>query len=248
MTILGIIIILGVFISYLTMLFVLHRFTYKTWVFDVAVCIGMVIGAASWIQAGGNWLSWITIACGAIWFLVSRTELRIVGSKELNVRVGDKIPAMTFVKIDGTNFTEQDLIAHAPALLALYRGWWCPSSKVQLDAIMENHEYLEKNGVSLYAASVDEPEMVISIQEHVGSTITILCGVSEDLLKKVGVLDTRGAPWYDRLVFGAPKRPISMPAVLVINKEGKIVFASRSTRVDDRPRANEILASLSLAP
>ncbi|MFO7679132.1 MAG: redoxin domain-containing protein [Chloroflexota bacterium] len=172
--------------------------------------------------------------------------MRIVGSKELNLRVGDKVPTMAFVKTDGTQFTEQDLIANAPALLALYRGWWCPSSKVQLDEILENYEQLGKKGVHVYAASVDEPAMAIPIQEHVGNKITILCGVSEEVLRKVGVLDTKGAPWYDRIIFGAPERPISMPAILVINKEGNIIFISRSTRVDDRPRANEILTSIAL--
>jgi peroxiredoxin len=248
MTIIGLIIILSVFVSYLTMLFVLQRFTYKTWVFDIAVGAGMIMGATGWFQADGGWSSWSTIALGIIWFLVSRTELRIIGSKELNLRVGDKVPAMTFMKTDGTQFTEQDLIANAPTLLALYRGWWCPSSKIQLDEIKENYEHLSNNGVSLYAASVDEPEMAIPIQEHVGNKITILCSVSEDVLKKVGVLDTKGAPWYDRLIFGAPERPISMPAILVINKDGSIIFISRSTRVDDRPWANEILTSLALLP
>jgi peroxiredoxin len=248
MTVFGFIIILGVFISYLTMLFVLHRFTYKTWIFDFAVLAGMVMGITSWFQAGDSWLSWSTIALGVIWFLVSRTELRIVGSKELNLRVGDKVPTMAFVKTDGAQITEQDLIANAPALLALYRGWWCPSSKAQLDEIIENYEQLNKKGVSIYAASVDEPAMAIPIQEHVGDKITILCGVSEEVLKKVGVLDTKGAPWYDRIIFGAPERPISMPATLVINKDGRIIFVSRSTRVDNRPRANEILTSLALLP
>ena len=246
MTVVGFIIILGVFVSYLAMLFVLHRFTYKTWIFDVAVGAGMVMGIASWFQENGNWLSWITIALGAIWFLVSRNELRIVGSKELNLRAGDKVPSMTFMKTDGTQITERDLIANAPALLALYRGWWCPSSKVQLDEIIENYEHLNKKGISIYAASVDEPAMAIPIQEHVGNNITILCSVSVEVLNKIGVLDKKGAPWYDRIIFGAPEQPITMPAVLVINKEGKIIFASRSTRVDDRPRINEILASLSL--
>lgn len=248
MTIFGFIIIIGVFTSYLTMLFVLHRFTYKTWVFDFAVVAGMVIGVSSWFQARGSWLSWSTIALGIIWFLVSRTELRIVGSKELNLHVGDKVPPMAFVKTDGTQFTEQDLIANAPALLALYRGWWCPSSKLQLGEIMENYEYLNKKGVSLYAASVDESMLAIPIQEYVGNKITILCSVSEEVLKKVGVLDTKGAPWYDRLIFGAPERPISMPAILVINKKGSIIFISRSTQVDDGPWANEILTSLALLP
>lgn len=183
-----------------------------------------------------------------MWFLVSRIELRIVGSKELNLHVGDTMPAMAFLKTDGTQITERDLIANAPALLTLYRGWWCPSSKVQLHKIMENHEHLNKKGVSMYAASVDEPETASAIQEHVGNTITILCSVSEEVLKKVGVLDKKGAPWYDRIIFGAPERPIAMPATIVINKDGKIIFASRSIRVDEGPRVDEILASLSLLP
>ena len=155
MTIIGFIIILGVIISYLTMIFVLHRFTYKTWIFDVAVGAGMVMGVSSWFQEGGSWLSWSTITLGIMWFLGSRIELRIVGSKELNLRVGDTMPAMDFLKTDGTQITEQDLIANAPALLTLYRGWWCPSSKVQLHAILEKIEHLNMKGVSLYAASVD---------------------------------------------------------------------------------------------
>jgi peroxiredoxin len=248
MAILGLIIILGVNISYLTMLFVLHRFTYKTWMFDVAVGAGMVLGAWSWFLEGGSWLSWSTIALGIVWFLVSRIELRIVGSKALTLRVGDTMPAMALLKTDGTQMTEQDLIANAPALLTLYRGWWCPSSKVQLHAILEQHEHLNQKGVSLYAASVDEPETASAMQEYVGNTITILCRVSEDVLKRVGVLDTKGAPWYDRIIFGAQKRPIAMPATLVINTDGRIMFASRSTRVDEGPRVDEILASLSLLP
>ena len=248
MTIVGFVVVLGVLISYLVMLFVLHRFTYKTWIFDVAVGAGMVMGAAGWLQSSGSWLSWITMILGIIWFLLLKNELRILGSKELNIRVGDKVPTMTFLKTDGTPITEQDLIANAPALLALYRGWWCPSSKVQLNEIMQNYEHIRQKGVSLYAASVDEPEAAAPIQEHVGNNITILCDISEEVLKKIGVLDTRGAPWYDRIIFGAPKQPIGMPTTLIINKEGRIIFIARSMQVDDRPRANEILASLSLLP
>jgi peroxiredoxin len=248
MAILGLILILGVFISYDTMIFVLHRFTYQTWMFDVAVGAGMVLGALSWFQAGGSWLSWSTIALGILWFLQSRIELRLVGSQELTLRVGDTLPAMAFVKTDGTPMTEHDLIANAPALLTLYRGWWYPSSKVQLHKIMEQNAHLNQKGVSMYAASVDEPETASALQEQVGNTITILCRVSADVLKHVGVFDKRGAPWYDRIIFGAQKRPIAMPATILIDKEGRIIFASRSSRVDQGPPVDEILASLSLLP
>lgn len=248
MTTAGFIIVLGALISYLAMLFLLHRFTYKTWIFDVAVGAGLVMAITGWLQEGGSWLAWSTMILGVIWFLVLKNELRLVGSKELYLRVGDEVPAMSFLKTDGTSITEQDLIANAPALLVLYRGWWCPSSKVQIDEIMGNYEHLHQKGVSIYAASVDEPEAAVPIQEHVGNRITILCGVSDEVLKKIGVLDTKGAPWYDRLLFGAAKQPIAMPTTLIINKEGRIIFVARSTQVDDRPRANAIFVSLSLLP
>ena len=248
MNILGLLLVLGAIVSYLTMIFGLHRFTYKTWVFDLTVGAGMVIGALSWLQEGGSWLLWSTITLGITWFLVSRLELRIVGSRALNLHAGDRLPAMTFLKTDGTLMTEQDLITNAPALLALYRGWWCPSSRVQLNAIMEHYDLLHTRGVSIYAASVDDPETATAIQEHVGSNITVLCSVSEEMLKQIGVVDRRGAPWYDRLLFGAVEQPIAMPATLVINTDGTIMFAFRSRRVDERPLVEEILSGLSLLP
>src|ERR1051326_4723851 len=82
MAIIGCIVILSVILSYLTMIFVLHRFTYRTWMFDVVVGAGMILGASSW-------------------FLVTRIELRILGSKELTLRVGDKMPSMAFLTTDG---------------------------------------------------------------------------------------------------------------------------------------------------
>jgi len=78
----------------------------------------------------------------------------------------------------------------------------------------------------------------------VGDKITILCDVSGSLLDDVGVRDQRGAPWYDRLLYGAAHRDICMPAVLVVGKDGKIVFAHRSTRLDMRVPYAEILAGL----
>jgi len=247
MTILGLIgcvLILSVMVSYLTMTFVLHQFTYKTWIFDGVVGVGMLIGAASWLLEGGSWLAWSTLTLGIIWFLVTRIELRLVGSKDLHLRVGDRVPAMAFVTTEGTPITEHELIANAPTLLTLYRGWWCPSSKVQMQTILDQYDQLSPKGVSIYAASVDDPEAATPIQEHVGKRITILCSVSEDVLKTFGVLDKRGAPWYDRILFGAPEQPIAMPTTLLINNEGRIMFASRSTRVDDGPRVAEMLAGL----
>jgi peroxiredoxin len=184
------------------------------------------------------------VAVGGVWFPLVRRELRIRGSEELLVRKGDQFPAMDVVTTQGEHVTDRDLAATAPVLFVLYRGWWCPSHKVQLDEMVAAYERLSNAGLSVFAASVDTPDEAQPIQQHVGDKITILCNVPESLLNELGTRDTRGAPWYDRLIFGARKQDIAMPTGFVIDASGTVVYSYRATTVDDRPDPDRILANL----
>ncbi len=244
MALIGGLLVPAAILTYFIRVFVFLRFSYKTWIFDAVVVLGMAIAALAWIQQGGSGLTWGAMLLGLVWFAVSRLELTVRGSKQLKLRVGDPVPAMSLWKTNGASFTEQDLIAGAPALLTFYRGWWCPTSKAQLTEFHQYYDSLRQRGLSIYAASVDEPEAADPIQQSVGDQITILCSTSEALLEEIGIRDRRGAAWYDRLFYGAPERPIAMPATLVIDKGGRISFVARSTRLDERPPAEAVLASL----
>lgn len=246
LTTLGLIIVLTGFFSYLILLFVIHRFTYRTWIFDVMVGLGIAASLMGWIFGGNAVVSIISVFLGAAWFPVTRHELKLTGSKHLKLRVGDSFPPINLLTTDGRQVTEKTLIASAPSLLVLYRGWWCPSSKSQLGELAHHYEILREAGLTIFAASVDEPAEAAPIQQHVGDKITILCNVPESLLEEVGARDQRGAPWYDRILFGAKRQDIAMPSALVINASGKIVFIYRSTRVDDRARPEDIIASLEM--
>jgi peroxiredoxin len=243
MTTIGLLIVLTGFLSYLILLFVIHRFTYRTWIFDVVIVLGIAATLMGWIFGGNAVVTLITVILGVAWFPVIRHELNLTGSKHLSLRVGDRLPQLNLLTTDGRQVTDQDLIASAPTLLILYRGWWCPSSKSQLGEIVHYYESLSEAGLTIYAASVDEPVEAAPIQQYVGDKITILCIVPESLLDKIGARDQRGAPWYDRILFGAKQQDIAMPSALVIDPSGKIVFVYRSTRVDDRARPADILAS-----
>jgi peroxiredoxin len=244
MTALGLLLVVAAALSYLTLVFLLHRFTYRTWMFDAVAGAGMALALIGWALGGSGAPALATMGLGVIWFLVTRHELHLVGSKALSARVGDRVPAFTLSTIDGKPFTEQDLIANAPALLELYRGWWCPTSKAQLDEVAHNYQMLRDAGIKIFGASVDGPAEAAPLQQHVGDKITILCDVSGSLLDDVGVRDQRGAPWYDRLLYGAAHRDICMPAALVVDRTGKIVFAYRSTRLDERAQPADMLDSL----
>ena len=240
----GLLLVLAAYVSYLVMLFVLHRFTYRTWLFHVTVIAGMLLALAGLLAGGSREIGLAALALGGAWFLVTRLELGLVGSRAMRVHVGDPMPAFTALDIAGRTMTERDLVASAPALLVLYRGWWCPSSKVQLDEMRRHYADLAALGVTIFAGSVDGPDESAPMQDHVGDTIRILCSVQESFLDEIGVRDRRGAPWYDRLWFGAMQRAIAMPAAIAIDRTGRIVFAERSTRVDERPQPKALIASL----
>lgn len=242
--VLGLVFVIAGLAAYLLFIFALHRFTYRTWIFDALVVAGMVSAILGWAFGGYRLSALAAVLLGGVWFLVSRYELKLKGSRQLKLRQGDRIPAFSLLTIDGRRFTDQDLMVHAPALLALYRGWWCPSSRSQVDAMTRNYESLHQAGLTIFAASVDEPDEAAPLQTRVGDKITILCGVSGSLLDDVGARDTRGAPWYDRLLYGAAQQDISMPAWLVIDRSGKILFVYRSTRLDYPARTADILANL----
>jgi len=230
--------------SYLVLLFVIHDFTYKTWLFDGVVSLGVTLAGVGLVAGGSVAVTISAVVAGLVWFGLTRRELALKGSDRLKVRLGDRLPGFRLLTTDRQEVTDQDLVANAPALLVLYRGWWCPSHKTQLDEIVAAHERLAGAGLSVYAGSVDNPEESQPVQDRVGDKITILCGVPNSLLDEIGVRDERGAPWYDRLIFGAKKQAISMPAAIVVNEGGSIVYARRSTRVDERPAPDQILSGL----
>jgi hypothetical protein len=184
---LGLVVVVAGVLAYAMMLFVIQRFTYRTWIFDSVVVLGILLAAVGWISDGIDLPGLVAVASGVAWFPLTRRELRIRGSDRLNLRPGDQFPSMAVLTTDGKEVTDQDLIANAPSLLVLYRGWWCPSHRSQLKELVGAYELLSAAGLSVYAGSVDSPSEAASIQEHVGDKITILCNVPTTLLDDIGI-------------------------------------------------------------
>src|SRR5687767_1487850 len=113
--------VLGSAIAYLILLFVVHGFTYRTWIFHGVVVAGMALAVAGWAIGGSAAIALLAGVVGVLWFVVARRELRLVGSKRLAVRPGDPMPAFTASTTDGVSVTERDLVSNGPALLVLYR-------------------------------------------------------------------------------------------------------------------------------
>jgi peroxiredoxin len=244
MAVVGVSVVVLGYTGYLAMLFVLRRFTYRTWLFHAVILVGIFLALCGLAVGDTPVPALIAIGLGVAWFPLTRRELTLVGSERLMLQTGDHLPHFSALRPDGRSFTDQDVAAQAPALLVLYRGWWCPSTRTLLDELHQDLERLTSAGLSILAASVDPPALAAGMQEHVGDGITILCSFPVVVLDSIGARDRRGAPWYDRLIFRAPRGDIAMPAALVVDASGRIAYAFRARRVDERARPRDILASL----
>jgi peroxiredoxin len=220
------------------------RRTQPLWWFDLAVVVGTLVALRGWYLDGGS----VRLAAGAAvaalgWFVSTRVELTLPNPGALRVKVGDRMPEFTAATTAGGTLGAGDLIAHAPALLVLYRGWWCPYCATQLDELEREHARLAAAGITLYALSVDRPDEQVALEKRLHGRVTFLSDPEGKLLDTIGVRHKDGVPWYDRLLFKARRQDISMPTALLIGKDGRLRFVERARSIDQRPKLAAVIAA-----
>src|SRR5688572_10819622 len=70
---------------------------------------------------------------------------------------GDKIPASTVKKLDGTKINSNTFSNNGKPIIISFWATWCKPCKKELDAIAENYaELVKETGVKLIAISIDD--------------------------------------------------------------------------------------------
>jgi peroxiredoxin len=207
---------------------------------DVGVLIGSALALVGAID-GPLWLAPAAAGLAVVWFVASRKELALPMAT-LKLAPGQKLPDVVLRAPDGHAVRTTEL--PRPALVVLYRGWWCPFCVTQLDELEREHAALRAAGLAIVAISVDPPEEQAPLAKRLPE-VKFLSDAPGALVDAAGVRHPDGVPWYDRQLFGAKKRDISLPVSLLVDEGGTIVWARRSRRIDDRPQPAELAATFS---
>jgi peroxiredoxin len=147
-------------------------------------------------------------------------------------------PDFSLTERDGRTITLSK--AETPVVLVFYRGYWCPFCARQL---AELRGLLKpREAAALYAVSVDAPEKSRDLAGKIAKdgkgaiAFSLLSDPNHRTIDAYGVFD----PSY----LGQETEGIPRPAIFIIDKNRKIVWAKIETDYRKRPAVEEIRAEL----
>ncbi len=97
------------------------------------------------------------------------------------------------------------------------------------------HNALKALGGRLVAISVDPPEKSREVVRRNSLPFAILSDADAEVIRKYGLLHTGG---------GERGEDIAIPAHLLLDREGRVVWRRVAARIQDRPDPQEIIAAI----
>ena len=170
---------------------------------------------------------------------------------------GDRLPAATLHKADGSALDLVAAVARKPAVLIFYRGGWCPYCNAHLAALVDIEDDLKAMGVQLLAISPDQPsklrdapnrkvdpsyELLSDSDMKLCDALGISFTVAEELVAKYKneyKIDLEAAS-------GRKHHKLPHPAVYVVGRDGVIRFAHVSKDYSKRLEPEKIIEAAKL--
>ncbi len=169
------------------------------------------------------------------------------------LRVNDAAPVFMTKDQHGKKISLADEIKKGPVVLVFYRGQWCPYCNKQLKKLEDSLSFITARGAALIAVSPEKPENIAKTIRKTNASYPVLFDDGSTIMKLYDVayaVDTATVSKYKKYgidfteVNGANGAVLPVPAVFVINKEGKIVFRHFDPDYRNRASVKDILDHL----
>jgi peroxiredoxin len=184
-------------------------------------------------------------------FLISQSLFGQTFPNGLSVH--DKAPDFTAKNQVGTSVNLKSELKKGAVVLIFYRGQWCPYCMKQLKSLEDSLLLIQQKGATLIAITPEKQENVTKTLDKTKSSFSIL---SDDSLKIMNAykvsfqLDPKTTEKYKGFGVnllednGNNGNKLPVPAVYIINKEGKISYRYFDTNYKKRLSVKELLLHL----
>ena len=183
-----------------------------------------------------------------------QSALREAGVPDDAVKPGDTVVEATLLTPQGTEVSLAETVGEGPAVLVFYRGAWCPYCNLtlktyQADLLPE----LRERGVALVAISPQTPEGSERSVANGGLEFPVLSDPGNVFVRALGIQTEPVAAAravHSDLGFDVADSnadataDVPFPTVLVVDRDGKVVFADVHVDYTTRTEVDEVVAAV----
>lgn len=171
----------------------------------------------------------------------------------VGLNVNDAAPDFKSTDQNGKTITLKDELKKGNVVVIFYRGEWCPYCNKQLMELEDSMSFIINKGAGIIAITPETKENVAKTVKKTKATYSI---VTDDHLKIMSAykvafgLDEKTTKTYKGYGIDLTKRNgengnnLPVPAVYIINKEGKITYRYFDENFKKRVSVKELVSHL----
>lgn len=201
--------------------------------YSLTILFSMILSMYGYLQTGSVTKDVLFLAVVVVaWAAYVRWYSRFSSRENEGLKVGQFLPPFEIEDIEQNRLSAQDFRGHI-SLLLFYRGNWCPLCMAQIKEVAEEYKQLAEMGVKTYLISPQPARHSSSLSRKFKLDFNYLVDTGNKVAKELGIYAQNGLP-MGLQVLGYDSDTV-LPTVLVLDKEGKIIFADLTDNYRIRP-------------
>ena len=188
---------------------------------------------------------------GAVLF---QSAIMLAQTVTQGLNLNDKAPEFTATDQNGKTVSLKNELKNGPVVLFFYRGQWCPYCNRQLKQLEDSLGQIQAKGATVLTVTPEKQENITKTIAKTKASFTILHDEGLQIMKSYDVafkVDDKTIEKYKTYGIDfmeangmANGANLPVPAVYIINKDGKIAYRYFNTDYSKRSSVKDILAHL----
>ena len=186
-------------------------------------------------------------------FRKSIEDLQTKNIEEKSIKLGEIMPEFLLPNVKNEIINSNEILKNGKMIIAFYRGSWCPYCNLELKMLQDHLPKIKDKKAMLVAISPQSPDNSLTVVEKHNLTFEVLTDKDNLFAKQLGIsfeLQDFVLPYYqalgiDLMHFNKNNdNSLPVPAVFVIDQNGKIIYKFVDANYMNRIDIDELLQTL----